>query len=287
MNNREVIKEYIEENLKKFKLDSWPRMIQRNGQLFNLLLEETNYLNSKCKIIERVYNICNDLYEIPICSCGEHLKFKNYKYGYNKYCSLKCRSNSEDWSKKVKTTKLERYGDENYSNCEKGVQTRLEKYGSKNNFEKVKKTKLEKYGDSYFNNYDKIKKTKIRKYGEIKNKMIEENIKNKNMNFLKCINESINKNYLTEDKLGNYLKIIYPNEEFIHNKKIPDIESRIRPDYRCDNLKLIVEFDGYKHYTQYDKIITEHLKNKLYKKLGYGVIRIPYFVQLSKDIIKC
>jgi hypothetical protein len=49
---------------------------------------------------------------------------------------------------KMKRTKLEKYGDENYSNAILG-----------------RKTKLEKYGDENYNNRDKARKTLIEKYG--------------------------------------------------------------------------------------------------------------------------
>ena len=56
-------------------------------------------------------------------------------------------------------------------------------------------------------------------------------------------------NYLTESKLSNLLKEIYPSEEFEHDKKVPNSDINLRPDYRSDELKLIVEFDGYRHYS--------------------------------------
>lgn len=49
---------------------------------------------------------------------------------------------------KMKETKLERYGDENFVNQEKGKQTKLERYGNPNyvNTEKIAETCSEKYG---------------------------------------------------------------------------------------------------------------------------------------------
>jgi hypothetical protein len=54
----------------------------------------------------------------------------------------------DDMIVKMKKTKLQKYGDENYSNLEKG-----------------KKTKLKKYGDENFNNREKMLKTNVEKYG--------------------------------------------------------------------------------------------------------------------------
>lgn len=92
------------------------------------------------------------------------------------------------------------------------------------------------------------------------------------------------KEYLTESKLGNFLDIYYKDYVWIHDKSFI---SKKRPDYRCDELKLIIEFDGYAHYTSASNIISDIEKDILYKDAGYKVIRIPYFVQLNNsDIIK-
>ncbi len=86
--------------------------------------------------------------------------------------------------------------------------------------------------------------------------------------------------------MGEYLKIVFPNHEFIHNKKVPNSGINRRPDYRNDELKLIVEFDGYRHYISSSKVLSEDLKTKTYTKMGYKVVRIPYFVQMSNQVIK-
>lgn len=64
---------------------------------------------------------------------------------------------------KTKKTKLEKYGDENYTNVEKVKQTKLEKYGDENyhNIDKMKQTCVEKYGvDNYFKTEEGINKIK-------------------------------------------------------------------------------------------------------------------------------
>ena len=95
---------------------------------------------------------------------------------------------------KAKKTKLEKYGDENYSNRKKSIETCLKKYGVKNVFQHdkikekskntlyktygvshnmhipecillIKKTKLEKYGDENYNNREKMKETNIKLFG--------------------------------------------------------------------------------------------------------------------------
>ena len=92
--------------------------------------------------------------------------------------------------------------------------------------------------------------------------------------------------YLTEMKLGKILNLLFPHEEFIHNKMVPGSGIKNRPDYRCEKLKLIVEFDGYQHYTKCCEIKKDEYKDKAYKKLGYDIVRIPNFIQITTETIK-
>ena len=61
--------------------------------------------------------------------------------------------------------------------------------------------------------------------------------------------------------LEEYLKEIFPNTtDWIHDKIIKGMivdgkQSRIRPDYRSESLKLIIEFDGLQHYQNPEKIL--------------------------------
>lgn len=91
--------------------------------------------------------------------------------------------------------------------------------------------------------------------------------------------------YLTEEKLGNFLNLLYPGIIFIHNKVVPKSSIKNRPDYRSDDLNIIVEFDGYRHYSLSSTIINDKIKDLVYTSLGYKVIRIPYFIQLSEKVI--
>lgn len=91
--------------------------------------------------------------------------------------------------------------------------------------------------------------------------------------------------YLTESKLEDILKLVYPNKDFIRDKTVPNSNIRNRPDYRNDELKIIVEFDGHTHYTQSKTILADFKKDSIYSSMGYSIIRIPYFVQMSTEII--
>jgi Protein of unknown function (DUF559) len=90
--------------------------------------------------------------------------------------------------------------------------------------------------------------------------------------------------------LEEYLKIIFPEvNDWIHDKALGKINEdvyRSRPDYRSEKLKMIIEFDGLQHYTNPDIIEKDIKTTDLYNKLGYKVIRIPYFIQLTKKAVK-
>lgn len=91
--------------------------------------------------------------------------------------------------------------------------------------------------------------------------------------------------------LDEYLRVIFPKiNDWVHDKSLGVLVDgksyRSRPDYRSEKLKLIVEFDGIQHYTKPD-IIEKDLKNtNFYRSLGYNVVRIPYFIQLSNAAVK-
>jgi hypothetical protein len=90
--------------------------------------------------------------------------------------------------------------------------------------------------------------------------------------------------------LNDYLNFIFPfNTDWVHDKALGEINGvkyRTRPDYRSETLKLIIEFDGLPHYTKPDIILNDYRLNKIYSDLGYKVVRIPYFIQLTNKAVK-
>lgn len=80
---------------------------------------------------------------------------------------------------------------------------------------------------------------------------------------------------------------IFPNvNDWVHDSVLPNTKRRYRPDYRSESLKLIVEFDGLQHYTNPIAIDKDRKKDVFYKKLGYTVVRIPFFIQLTNSVVK-
>lgn len=89
--------------------------------------------------------------------------------------------------------------------------------------------------------------------------------------------------HLTESNLINFLNSIITDEVPIIDKAFPN--HRFRPDYRYDKNKLIVEFDGYRHYSVAKVVLKDKETTKIMEDSGYKVVRIPYFIQLDSNTI--
>lgn len=175
-----------------------PVVIKNNELFLEYVLNETVFLNDNLQyeptISQRLWHIIHNENEIPKCQeCGTEVLFEKIGKGYYKTCSEKCRCGQtaikvrertnmnkfgvpnvmcdDKFINKIKQTKKERYGDENYCNVEKIKKTNYEIYGNeypirlKKIQKKIKKTNLEKYGDENYVNVEKAKETKLRRYG--------------------------------------------------------------------------------------------------------------------------
>lgn len=101
-----------------------------------------------------------------------------------------------------------------------------------------------------------------------------------------------------DNDLGFVLKRLFPKEEWLYNEPVKKKNGKsvtirgkkdIKPDFRCDNLKLIIEFDGAggrhnKHYCSAKKIFEDKAKVNAYQEAGYTVISIPSYIQLDKEM---
>lgn len=156
--------------------------------------------------LQNYYDIfINELWgnDIKKCKfCSNDTKFISIFEGYKFFCSHQCSVSTEEYkmlnltnhkksllekygvehssqisgyANRVKKTKLERYGDENYVNIEKAKKTNLEKYGvehyvqSKKIKEQIKQTSLKKYGVEHYTQNEavkkKIKEINLERYG--------------------------------------------------------------------------------------------------------------------------
>ncbi len=174
MINIELEKEILN-YVKKLKNGiKWNKLPEKYEKYLKQRYNDNSSKDLKLYLKESYLRIINNIDIIPKCPiCNNPLKFDGRSYIiYSSTCGCKKCSNE---LRKINSrkTKLEKYGDENYSNKEKQKQTKLERYGDPNynNIEKQKQTCLEKYGVSSYTKTDecknKIKKTCIERYGVI------------------------------------------------------------------------------------------------------------------------
>ncbi len=104
-------------------------------------------------------------------NCTKDTIFLGLREGYQKSCSNKCRSEyfknhkelQELRTQKIKKTKLEKYGDENYNNVDKMQKTCLKKYGkitatgTEEYNKKHRETCLKRYGVEHHAQSDEVK----------------------------------------------------------------------------------------------------------------------------------
>lgn len=90
--------------------------------------------------------------------------------------------------------------------------------------------------------------------------------------------------YLVEFSLGHFLRERV-DPEIIAGQIVSGLGRRYRPDFRSERYRLIVEYDGDEHYRSAKKILGDQERDAVFVAAGYRVIRIPYFVQLKRDVI--
>ena len=213
--------------------------------------EISQYLKNRFKdsdsLLESYLRIKNNIEIRPICPvCGKKVIFIGGKKMYRKHCSTKCSSldknvqnksketcinkynvpysfQSENNKIKSKQTKLERYGDENYTNRELSVKNTNYKLVYKH----LKETNLKLYGyENPFENKEFIKRN-TSKYSYIK----RENTRRKNHTFNTSIPEKESYNLLKEkysDVKYQYRSELYPfNCDFY----IPNLDLYIECNY--------------------------------------------------------
>jgi very-short-patch-repair endonuclease len=96
--------------------------------------------------------------------------------------------------------------------------------------------------------------------------------------------KSGDREYLTEVSLGQFLRERV-DATFVANQPVQGLGRRFRPDYHSERHKLIVEFDGDQHYRSSRVILGDVERDACFTANGFRVIRIPYFVQLSRAVI--
>lgn len=129
------------------------------------IIEETSYLDTD-NITQRIWHLLKDTKEVPRCQvCSSPVSFRQFRTGYREYCSQYCVTQSASRNEKIvdfnKTANtiglMQRTMQEKY-----GVSHNMELQECR---DKIKSTKLERYGDERYNNYEKGKRTNLERYG--------------------------------------------------------------------------------------------------------------------------
>ena len=312
-----LTKENIVESIINSKsLSSIVKSINKNKDFEIYIIEKTNFL-IVANLKQRLYHIKNELISLQLCSfCSERELMWNNKYSKykntckNKDCKKKYKLKNFDEEKekeriiKIKRTKLERYGDENYNNIEKYKETCLEKYGVdhytqtdeykvkmtenygyvspfelEKTHDKSKKTLLERYGVDH--NFkisgmsEKIQNTFLKKYGftsPLKNEKIKEKLKKTNIEKYgyNCPlqNEIINQK--SKNTLMYNFGVEYPLESEVITRKM---------------LKTMLERYGVEYWIQIDENYEKLLKHTK----SYKIYKMPngeeVFIQGYEDVI--
>lgn len=86
--------------------------------------------------------------------------------------------------------------------------------------------------------------------------------------------------YLIEEKLYPILNSIYGNENVVRQYRL---ENKKIVDYMCssDNKNVVVEFDGWQHYTQQKVIQRDSDVDTLLASKGIEIIHVPYWLQIE------
>jgi len=98
--------------------------------------------------------------------------------------------------------------------------------------------------------------------------------------------EFAQRDFLNEHNLGKLLLVLYPKSDFVRDRQVAGSGCKMRPDFQCKNLKMLVEFDGFGHYTKSEDVFLDQMKDEHFGELGYTIVRIPYFVQPCASTIK-
>jgi hypothetical protein len=196
-------------NIEFFKIDNKSGYKTKEVWFSKNFPDEYLKINNYCSQInlilsfkEKIWFYYNNITERPKClTCGKEIKFRNrLDVPYGDFCSLECINNNHfEMIKRQTKTYKEKYGVNFYPE-------------HKDFIKKQKTTKLNRYGNENYNNIDKNKTTKLNRYG---NENYNNSIKYQNTCFLKynSLNYSTSETYKA-DLVKNY-KNLYPNLNII------------------------------------------------------------------------
>jgi len=203
---------------------------------------------------QKVYHFLNNdpSLLLGLCPvCGRRTKLNSIFMGYRLFCCKRCSSSSDLVQSKMKQTRLDRYGDENYNNTDQYKKTCLERYGVENpsTVEAVKEKRVETYIDNYGCSHpsqsDEIKEKKrqtyINHYG-VDHYFRSDTYKEQ---MLEWVDDAKEKEYLTKKKNNSFnsSKIEDQLEEYLRENNINYIHQ-----YRSDKYPFNCDF----YFPEYD-----------------------------------
>ena len=196
----------------------------------------------KLPLKQKLWHFLKDIYIIPKCKiCGNSVSFETRKnqWGYHTYCSGDCAMHDEIVKQQMFNTKELLYGDRNYNNKEKLIETISKKTNEEKKLisDRSKQTRLLKNDGKYFSDesINKIKETTLKKYGVdsfSKTKQFKDCIFDQQMSIQ-------NKQYKTKKKNGSFNSSKIENElekYFIEN------DIKYISQYRSDDYPFACDF---------------------------------------------
>lgn len=301
---------YIRE-LKRISFDkndkiSSSKLMRFSDEVNEDIIHHTNWLDNDTGISIRINCIIKGFKSKPICPVckNEHQLWNKVDQIFRKNCSSDCSHRSEETIAHMKHTKLERYGDKNYTNIEKQLattsafsddkwneittkrkETCLERYGVENGAQldssklKAKETCVDLYGVDHHSKTSKwknlIKSINLEKYG-VNNVSQVGWVKDKKI-------KTSQKNYGTD----------YPNQNYEQFKKVFDNSATKKKEYTFPSGR-IINIQGYEpdaldvliynyKYNEYD---IEHEPFGIeYTFEGKSKMYYPDFYIRSKNLI--
>lgn len=83
--------------------------------------------------------------------------------------------------------------------------------------------------------------------------------------------------FLTEKRLKDLVKFVFSNTEIKFNQKI----GKFKPDIFLSEHKLIIEFDGYRHFFIVKNTLRDIALDRFASREKLNIVHIPYFVQID------
>ena len=288
---------------------------------YSQIIEYASKIDLTFSFKEKIWFFFNKLKERPKCqTCGKDIDFRErFDKPYGDFCSLDCINTNKDeminrvkktfnkkygidyypqhesFAQKVKDTKFLHYGDENFTNPEKGIQTRIKKYGDNNNYKKYIQTCLDKYGVRNYALSNKYRKTVNDKYAntypdldfkEINKFDVKLHCENCNQEFV------INKQLLYERSKVNHVICINCNK--IGHSSISSLETQINDYIKSLGVETIQAY-RVKGNKEIDIFLPEfnigiemnglYWHNELFAKNDKHINKTNFFKELGIDII--